>query len=246
MPDCKEPLVHPKGTLLGKVAHICAAEPGGARYDKTMTDEQRRGFDNLFIVCGKHHDLIDDPANAADYPADLLRKHKAARERRFRIAEQQLIDTYADATQATQPTYPTNLRALAKAVGIDEIADHPDELAGIRDFIDSLKECPLDQRSFALEVSRRMRRLKRRHLSVEDVGGAFTLSQAALAKNMKILEEHTLGCIDPGEWPGKWEVSIYNRNPDGNPFIEILDFCDATGNDPETFILGLDFGLYDE
>jgi hypothetical protein len=78
MPDCTEMLVDPSGTLLGKIAHICAAEPGGCRYDASMTDEERRGVENLFIVCGKHHDLIDDKNNVKNYPADLLRKYKKA------------------------------------------------------------------------------------------------------------------------------------------------------------------------
>jgi hypothetical protein len=34
MPDCQETLVDVSGTMLGKIAHICAAEPGGPRYDR--------------------------------------------------------------------------------------------------------------------------------------------------------------------------------------------------------------------
>lgn len=245
MPDCKEELVHASGTLLGKVAHICAAEPGGPRYEKKMTDEQRRSFENLFIVCAKHHDLIDDMANVKKYPAALLRKHKEAREARFRKAEQQLLDNFSDATQATAPAYPKNLRVLASATKVAEIADHEDEIDGVREFIDKLKECPLEQRVFALELSRRMRRRGVDKLSVEDAIGAFNLGQTALKKHMMILEEHGLGCIDEGEYPGKYDVIILERSPGGNPFTEILDFCEATSTDPETLILQLRFDLYD-
>jgi hypothetical protein len=69
MPNCKETLVDVSGTMLGNIAHICAAEKGGARYDPEMTDKQRRDISNLFIVCGKHHDIIDDKNNENDYPA---------------------------------------------------------------------------------------------------------------------------------------------------------------------------------
>jgi hypothetical protein len=41
-----------------------------------MTDEERRDISNLFIVCGKHHDIIDDKNNEKGYPAGLLRKYK--------------------------------------------------------------------------------------------------------------------------------------------------------------------------
>jgi hypothetical protein len=245
MPDCKETIVHSSGTMLGKVAHICAAERGAARYDKKMSDEDRRSFENLFIVCGKHHDLIDDLANVAKYPAELLRKHKEAREARFRKAEQQLLDSFSDTTQATQPSYPGNLGALAAALNASDVEGHPEEIAGMRVFIDKLKECPLDQRGFALELSRRMRRRNVDQLSADDVLEAFKLSVPQLRKHMGILEEHHLGCIDEGEYQGKYDVTIFERAPAGNPFIEILDFCDATATDPETLILGLRIDHYD-
>lgn len=244
MPNCKEPLVDLTGTMLGKVAHICAAEPKGPRYDPLMNDEDRRSFNNLFLVCGKHHDIIDDKANVASYPAEDLREHKRIRERRFQIAERQLLELYSDSTQASQPTYPISLARLADALDLDDVIDEPDEISGLRIFIDKLKECPLEQRGFALKLAERMRRRDVRRLSVQDAMGAFQISDRELARNMQILEEHVLGCIDEDE-PGAYVVSLFERSPAGNPFVEILDFCDATGCDPDTLIYDLAFTAYD-
>lgn len=64
-PDCGDALVfasRSRGDLprnVGKVAHICAASPGGPRYDPTMTREERRAESNLMLLCGSHHDAID-------------------------------------------------------------------------------------------------------------------------------------------------------------------------------------------
>jgi hypothetical protein len=177
MPNCTETLVDVSGTMLGKIAHICAAEKGGARYDPNMTDEERRDISNLFIVCGKHHDIIDDKNNERDYPAGLLRKYKTTHEGRFKKAERQLLKQFADTTQIAKPTYPKHLRALAKVLGVKNLAGHTEEIRGVRDFIDSLKELPLQERDFALvRLARPLWITKARDGTEVEVGGSGGLA----------------------------------------------------------------------
>ncbi|RUU12482.1 hypothetical protein EOD23_07335 [Mesorhizobium sp. USDA-HM6] len=47
-------------TNTGVAAHIAAASPGGARYDETMTPEQRSAIANGIWLCQTHAKLIDD------------------------------------------------------------------------------------------------------------------------------------------------------------------------------------------
>ncbi len=58
-PECKTPLVESSGTVTGEIAHIKAANKGGPRYDSLQTEEQRHEYDNLILLCGRHHKLID-------------------------------------------------------------------------------------------------------------------------------------------------------------------------------------------
>ncbi len=245
IPGCVEPLVDPTGTMLGKIAHICAAEAGGPRFEARMSNEERRAFDNLIVVCGRHHDVIDDPANAALFPKEILRKHKMAHEGRFKEAERQLLAEFVDATQVNLPTYPKTLKGFAKALDVDEIADHPEEIEGICAFIGKLKEVPLDERNFALKLAERMRRQNADVLPVDDVRGAFNLGVTALKRHMGLLEHHLLGSIEETNTPGKFVVKLWDRDPGGNPWIEILEFCDATGNSSDELIRELNFALYD-
>ena len=245
IPNCPQPLVDPTGTMLGKIAHICAAEPGGARFDANMTNEARRGFDNLIVVCGRHHDVIDDPANAAAYTADTLRRYKAAHEGRFKKAERQLLASFTDTTQASRATYPKTLKALATALGVKEIAGHKEEIEGVCEFVRKLNELPLTERDFALKVAERMRRRNADSLPVEDITGALQISDRALKKHMDLLEHHRLGSVDEDHVPGRYLVSLWDREPGGNPWIEVLDFCDATGRNADELIHDLNFGLYD-
>jgi hypothetical protein len=205
-----------------------------------MTDEQRRDISNLFIVCGKHHDIIDDKNNENDYPGNLLRKYKRTHEGRFKKAERQLLKQFVDTTQIAQPTYPNHLRALAKALGVKDIADHKQEIRGVHHFIDNLKELPLTEREFALNLAQRMRRRRKRSLPAEDVMGAFQLSAYALRCHMSVLEDHQLGSIDE-----QGQVTLSERERRSNPWIEILEFCEKTGHSTDELIQDLNFGLYD-
>jgi hypothetical protein len=57
--DCMIPIVQPSGTVTGKVCHIKAKSPGGPRYDSTQSDAERHAFDNLILLRGVHHDIVD-------------------------------------------------------------------------------------------------------------------------------------------------------------------------------------------
>lgn len=45
---------------MARICHIAGRRPGSARYDDTMTDEDRNGFNNLILMCPSHHVLIDN------------------------------------------------------------------------------------------------------------------------------------------------------------------------------------------
>lgn len=66
---------------VGKFAHICAASPGGPRYDASMSDTERSSASNLIFLCGTHHDVIDSQLDF--HTVDFLRKAKADHEARL-------------------------------------------------------------------------------------------------------------------------------------------------------------------
>lgn len=82
--DCRAPTSGPSSdspsgvTITGVAAHICAASPGGARYDSDMTPEQRCDITNGIWLCQTHAKLIDD--DELSFPASLLREWKVVAE----------------------------------------------------------------------------------------------------------------------------------------------------------------------
>lgn len=72
-PNCDKSLMaEDEKTIIAKICHIEAASPNGARYNSEMTDDHRRDFPNLFLLCDEHHSIIDNLENEKDYPRELL------------------------------------------------------------------------------------------------------------------------------------------------------------------------------
>ncbi|MCJ2187885.1 hypothetical protein [Novosphingobium beihaiensis] len=62
------------GTMIGRICHIEAALPDGQRFNEAMTNEERRSYENLILLCGDHHTIIDDNPNK--YTIEKLRRLK--------------------------------------------------------------------------------------------------------------------------------------------------------------------------
>lgn len=76
-PGCTETLVEGE-TVVGEVCHIKSARKGHQRYDPKQNDAERSGFDNLILLCRKHHKIVDTEVDR--YPRDLLTEMKIAHE----------------------------------------------------------------------------------------------------------------------------------------------------------------------
>lgn len=73
-PKCAAELVHvaDQGTdqQVAEAAHIAGEKPKAARYDPSMTEEQRNALENLIYMCPTHHRLIDKLVD--DWPTERL------------------------------------------------------------------------------------------------------------------------------------------------------------------------------
>lgn len=76
----------------GKIAHIVAARENGPRGDPIESPRLAKNPSNLMLLCGPHHDLVDNKAHEKKYPVALLQNYKTRHEERIErlcaIAEQ--------------------------------------------------------------------------------------------------------------------------------------------------------------
>lgn len=82
------------GGKFGQVAHIQADAPGGARYNRDQSEEERNSVENLMLLCHACHKLVDD--HPADYGVAFLQRRKADYEDAVRRAVDAIGPAYAD------------------------------------------------------------------------------------------------------------------------------------------------------
>jgi len=70
-----------------------SGEPGGPRYDLLQTAAERHGYDNLLLLCGTHHTVIDDDEEA--YTVERLMRMKTTHEQNATSIEGRLADNAA-------------------------------------------------------------------------------------------------------------------------------------------------------
>jgi hypothetical protein len=78
-PPCRKPTVGPhsepdKSLKTGEACHICAAAPGGPRFDVNQTAEQRGAIGNAIWLCTECSTRIDK--DESSYPVDTLNEWK--------------------------------------------------------------------------------------------------------------------------------------------------------------------------
>lgn len=83
-PECPKRLVNPSNAKDSNICHIEAANEGGERYNKDMTDEQRADYDNLILLCVQHH---DETNNVEKYSVETLKQMKKNHENKH-LSEQ--------------------------------------------------------------------------------------------------------------------------------------------------------------
>ena len=80
-------------TIIGQIGHIEAHSNSGPRANPSLSEEQRRAYPNLILLCPTHHRLVD--ARDSIYTVDILQEWKQIREASFR---QLLAETIANVT----------------------------------------------------------------------------------------------------------------------------------------------------
>ena len=80
-PTCIKKLIAEDGqSIISKICHIEAASKKGPRWNGKMTDDERRDFSNLILLCDEHHIIIDNKDNELKFPVSLLKKWKTEHE----------------------------------------------------------------------------------------------------------------------------------------------------------------------
>ncbi|OCZ69742.1 hypothetical protein A9F99_09165 [Acinetobacter pittii] len=103
------------GQFIGQVCHIEAANKKGQRFNPRMTNEERRDFENLILLCANHHIITND---VNEFPVNVLKNMKAAHEQKFSsdILIERMLDGLKDYSKGTTFEKVINLNHLFKTL----------------------------------------------------------------------------------------------------------------------------------
>jgi hypothetical protein len=119
------------------VAHICGLNKTSARFDESMTLDERNSFGNLLLLCKPHHDQVDSKALEDKFPKEMLISWKTTREGDY---ADDLLEL-GTVTEGVLKGWMTDAIADTR----DEIADAFDRLQDVSsEFLASLKQAALD------------------------------------------------------------------------------------------------------
>lgn len=79
-PGCTQALISTNNKFIAQLCHIEAANHGGERYNQDQTDEERRAYDNLMLMCYPHHIETNDEDV---YTVEILQNMKNSHESNF-------------------------------------------------------------------------------------------------------------------------------------------------------------------
>lgn len=254
-PDCERLMMNAKGVFVGNVCHIEAAEKGGPRFNPAMTNEERRHFSNLMLMCYDHHVESNDED---EYPVERLREIKADHERRFTDPARTILGTLKDWTAATDPTFPLNLERLFRDSSAKLTpAERATSVHEMTKYIGRFRYIPVEVRQFLGAVAERAHKMK--HLGAVDRHGsegtlvnaadlrlAFRLSLDGFEERVGWLETYRLGGFDYMSAGLDDVAAVCIRDIDGWPiWMDLAEVCARDGIPMETFSVDMDFARLD-
>lgn len=272
-PGCNKLLLDANANFVGQICHIEAASPGGERFNPNMTNEERRHFDNLMLMCYDHH---IETNKVAEYPVERLKSFKREHEAKFSTEAlvQSILNSLRD--------YTEHGADFEKVKSLENLFDtlYPPNNQSRRPVEEIERDCDAFNQTIEqyLKLSLLARRLfliglKHSHhpfytkwrLDTDVLYVDFSEIANKLNMTFRLNRENDIGSlVDEIESNGLMHVSEFDVGYDRivprytytavNPKLEasefiwlyIKDFCEKTNKDVVSFVSDLDFSELDE
>ncbi len=201
-PNCERLMMNPKGQWVGQICHIESAENGGERFNRDMSNEDRRAESNLMLMCYEHHVETND---VLAFPVSRMKEIKQQHKARFSGADFSKISSVRDVTASAIFSKVENLGALISTMRYP--TDDEDEIAAmvkqLNNYIKKFIRIPLETRNFLGQFAIRMDVIAKDHglfrdgmdefASLRDLEQAFEKSPTAIAQAFGDLDTYNLG-----------------------------------------------------
>ena len=239
-PGCVERFVNADGQLVGDICHVEAAMPGGERFNPNMTNEQRRAFENLILLCRTHHATTNE---VTKYTVEAMKEMKERHEAKF----SGLINRMAsiiDEADVLVINPARNLEALRVSMGEtweeEDRTGYAEEVAALAE---RLRKVPQPTREIAAVL---VERSEGKHVSVpfDEVRWATGVSQDDLSGHAKLLEKYGFGGFDD-DGDGTLRIHLSELKSGWDFWGSLRAFCKSKGRSARAVVVDMDFSVLD-
>jgi predicted transcriptional regulator len=239
-PGCTRTILNDKGNLVGQVCHIEAAMQGGERFNPNRTNEERRAFSNLMLLCYDHHIETND---VEKYTVKRLKKMKQDHEKKYSdAAEKLLVSTVSDMTLLQEYEYCSTLSNINKVLNW---GNNEDELSKVvplfNDLVERLRKlAPNTRNIFSIMVARA-------HGSEIDLNEIIEVTgrpQSEIVNAVALLEKYGL-ITEPEKNEYLLPVSYYQQYEMWDMWSAIKEYSELSSISLDEIITNMRFSLLD-
>lgn len=239
-PDCLHPIVDSNGIYVAQLCHIEAAAIGGPRFNASQSNEQRRQFENLLLMCNRHHKETDDVTR---FPVSKMKEIKRSHESKFEKILDSLANDVYDVALAYEPIPPQSAEAFVEEGWIEEeeIPVYLDEMSQLLQLLHKIS--PVTRKILLLVVNRADP--SNGHFSLNEFQYVVSMESKEAYNHIAILESY--GLLYDDEDSNLFErklrlQSITKESP--HPVILLLkEYCEKRSVDLSAILVDLNFGL---
>lgn len=245
-PGCHNVMMNEQGDFIGQICHIEAAEEGGERFNPNMTNEERRSFDNLMLMCYEHHVVTN---NVAEYPVAKLKKMKKDHEDKFSGIIQKMSNSIMDYGKVSNFTKSKVCHKLSDVLeyGCSDY-ENAENSKVLNTVLNKLIDVPIETRSLlAIMVDRSFSDvLGNCNVPLHEIESAICMDASYILLQIDILKRRRLISEPDADEYGCPFCVLYGDYETGwNYWNDIRDFCKITGIPTSEICVNLNFSLFD-
>lgn len=244
-PGCHNILVDEQGVFVGEVCHIEAALPGGERFNPHMTNEERRSYDNLMLMCPQHHVITDD-VNV--YTVEKLKQMKRSHEAKYSGVIGQMKNSVIDYGITPSVVRCCNCKRISNVLnfGLTD-AENLEHAAILNSLLEKLKDLPIGTRKLlGIMAMRSYECALKCIVPLHEIEKATGIDRLNIIQNVEILARRgiTSGIEEYDDIP---QCILLADTAMGWPYWnDIREFCNKTLISIEVLCVDLDFSVFDE
>jgi hypothetical protein len=218
--------------------------PGGQRFNPNQTNEQRRSYENLMLMCYDHHKITD---NVEQFPVQRLKDMKKLHEQKFIDIAAKLQESINDLTALCEVSYSKCCKKINTVLNWGNSVDELIEVSrDINTYADKLKNLPKDTRKiFSIMIDRSTEVTFGAMVVLHEIEQVTGLRTVEMRQHYEMLHRYGfLSHIDDDDYGHP--ICFINELESGWPFwIYLKQFSEKTRITLEEIVVNLNFGLLD-